>query len=448
MGGRTAIMVLCCVFLEENQQVLYQTCTGVRSVDNGPGMFPYCCCTNADKRNAYVLNDGEYVRIESDVDGSLRVVAGPTVCWLDPRDNLHEGVGPQRAPVLSQEEYLVVTETLTGEKTNVEGPKLFVPGPHQRCSENRKALNLGKNEYVRIKDEMGKFRVIPGEARVIPLPLEEVINGIQKAINVDAHTAVLVRNENDGSLQLVTMESHFGGLPGIFIPDPYQKIIETRKKIILEEFQNMAFKDRDGQFHYRSGKRSDERSFFLEPFCEKVVQEWSTDLKKEHASFENMWCFDMRPSYMKYEFNCRTIDNVELVVDVSFYWQILNIKSMIEHTADAPGDICTHARSKIIQSVSNTTLMQFLESFNDIMREGAGVGSRKEIPEQLEAEGDEEGLAATMDNAMTSASNAPRVETMSRSEEYLGGDRNASSEHYQHQHMIDTFYVKRGVQLL
>merc|ERR1711904_165802 len=47
--------------------------------------------------------------------------------------------------------------------------------------------------------------------------------------------------------------------------------------------------------------------------------------------------------------------------------------SMIERTADAPGDICTHARSMIIQAVSNITLMTFLERFNEVIRTGAGV---------------------------------------------------------------------------
>merc|ERR1719181_2194941 len=135
----------------------------------------------------------------------------------------------------------------------------------------------------------------------------------------------------------------------------------------------MVYKDMTGRFIYVSGD-SENRNFFLPPFCEVVTQEWSTDLKKEHDTFERVWRFDMRPSYMNYEFNCRTIDNVELVVDVSFYWQILDVKAMIERTADAPGDICTHARSKIIQAVSNITLMSFLEKFNEIIRDGAGVG--------------------------------------------------------------------------
>merc|ERR1712146_852076 len=98
---------------------------------------------------------------------------------------------------------------------------------------------------------------------------------------------------------------------------------------------------------------------------------------------------------MQYEFTCRTVDNVELVVDVSFYWAIIDIQKMIMCTADAPGDICTHARSKIIQSVSNKTLMEFLKDFNEIIRKGAGVdaqpgGSAEEEKrirsEELEAE--------------------------------------------------------------
>ena len=154
----------------------------------------------------------------------------------------------------------------------------------------------------------------------------------------------------------------------------HQIILEVPKKIILEEHERMVYKDETGKFIHVSGD-SVMRNFFLPPFCQVLQQEWSTDLKKEHVNFESVWKFDVRPSYMKYEFNCRTIDNVELVVDVSFYWKIVDVMEMIQHTADAPGDICTHARSMIIQAVSNITLMEFLESFNDIIRRGAGVAS-------------------------------------------------------------------------
>jgi len=266
----------------------------------------------------------------------------------------------------------VVHNTIEGQKRNELGPCLFKPGPFDECSQKKTALNLAKNEYVKIKDEHGKLRVERGEARIVPHPLEEVIdenngyNGVKKAVNIDEHHAVRYRNEDVGTIELRT--DH-----GLFIPGPYQEDITVQKKIILERYERMCYKDQTGQFIYVSGD-SDARNFFLPPFCEVVQQEWSTDLKKEHSSFEKVWRFDMRPSYMNYEFNCRTIDNVELVVDVSFYWQIIDVQSMIERTADAPGDICTHARSMIIQAVSNITLMEFLEKFNEIIRAGAGVG--------------------------------------------------------------------------
>jgi len=309
------------------------------------------------------------------VDATRRAVYGPTVDWLEPRERLLQP-GVVSCPTLTREEYIVVHNTIEGSKRNELGPCLFKPGPFDECSQKKTALNLAKNEYVKIKDEHGKLRVERGEARIVPHPLEEVVdqhinNGVKRAYNVDEHNAVQFRNEDVGTVELIT--DH-----GLFIPGPYQEDITVQKKIILENYERMVYKDMTGKFIYVSGD-SENRNFFLPPFCEVVTQEWSTDLKKEHMSFEQVWRFDMRPSYMNYEFNCRTIDNVELVVDVSFYWQILDVKSMIERTADAPGDICTHARSMIIQAVSNITLMEFLEKFNEIIRAGAGVGKGEHV---------------------------------------------------------------------
>merc|ERR1711988_748153 len=254
-------------------------------------------------------------------------------------------------------------------------------------SEKKMALNLAKNEFVKIKDEHGKLRVERGEARIIPQPLEEVIGGVRKGYNIDEHHAVQLRNTDTGTVELITEH-------GLFIPGPYQEDIQVQKKIILEVYERMAYKDETGRFHFVSGD-SEMRNFFLPPFCEVLKQEWSIDLRKEHKECERVCRFDMRPRYMNYEFNCRTINNVELVVDVSFYWQIIDVQSMIERTADAPGDICTHARSMIIQAVSNITLMEFLAQFNDIIRAGAGVNNQfLAVPQESEPvpEGDVEML--------------------------------------------------------
>merc|ERR1711959_199387 len=105
-------------------------------------------------------------------------------------------------------------------------------------------------------------------------PLEEVIGGIRKAVNIDEHHAVRLRNEDTGTVELVTEH-------GLFIPGPYQENIKVQKKIILEEYERMAYKDETGLFHYISGD-SEMRNFFLPPFCEVLEQQWSTDLRKEH----------------------------------------------------------------------------------------------------------------------------------------------------------------------
>lgn len=59
----------------------------------------------------------------------------------------------------------------------------------------------------------------------------------------------------------------------------------------------------------------------------------------------------------------RTCDNVELVLDVTFFWAVVDCQKMILHTDDAPGDICHHARSMIIEAVSQIDLKSVVSCF-------------------------------------------------------------------------------------
>jgi len=74
---------------------------------------------------------------------------------------------------------------------------------------------------------------------------------------------------------------------------------------------------------------------------------------------------------MSFEFNCRTSDNVELVLEGTFFWEVVDIPKMLRFTSDAPGDVCAHARSSFIALVSKVTLREFMEHFNE---RGARVG--------------------------------------------------------------------------
>lgn len=70
--------------------------------------------------------------------------------------------------------------------------------------------------------------------------------------------------------------------------------------------------------------------------------------------------------YMSFEFNCRTNDNVELVLEGSFFWEIVDLQAMLKFTNDTTGDICNHARSRFIELVSKVTLQEFMTQFNTI----------------------------------------------------------------------------------
>ena len=91
-------------------------------------------------------------------------------------------------------------------------------------------------------------------------------------------------------------------------------------------------KNKDGEFQYFYG--SDEkraagqpRSFFLEPYAEIVKLCWSKGRRRETR---NLFIerFDCRAQFMSFEFNCRTSDNVELILEGTFFWEVVDLPAM------------------------------------------------------------------------------------------------------------------------
>eukprot|EP01130_Rhizamoeba_saxonica_P006880 TRINITY_DN275_c0_g1_i2.p1 TRINITY_DN275_c0_g1~~TRINITY_DN275_c0_g1_i2.p1 ORF type:complete len:413 (+),score=132.05 TRINITY_DN275_c0_g1_i2:984-2222(+) len=229
-------------------------------------------------------------------------------------------------------------------------------------------------------------------------------DGVVEAVNIDEHTAVLVRDESNGTLYLVTKKQ-------LYFPTPYEAIVGIQKKVVLEDHESMVVRDKDGKYHFMSGQneigymppRDDEpydvdipdeeeggkkkkrknkkkkktgydiyevlygedggRSFFVPPYCEVVELDWTSGDGKTRKISR----IDSRPHFMEYSFVCRTSDNVELTIEVTFFWQILEVDAMIKMTDDAPGDICAHARSVVIQAVSKLPMEDFMTNFNSIL---------------------------------------------------------------------------------
>merc|ERR1712054_290172 len=127
---------------------------------------------------------------------------------------------------------------------------------------------------------------------------------------------------------------------------------------------------KDGLFKYYYGsdsKRSPDqpRSFFLPPHNEIVKLCWSRGRKRDRRDLF-IERFDTRAQYMSFEFNCRTKDNVELVLEGTFFWEVVDLPLMVQTTGDTSGDICSHARSQFIKHVAQVTWKEFMDDINCI----------------------------------------------------------------------------------
>ncbi|MEO0564531.1 MAG: SPFH domain-containing protein, partial [Chloroflexota bacterium] len=140
-----------------------------------------------------------------------------------------------------------------------------------------------------------------------------------------------------------------------------------QNRIRLEDHETVVIREVDGSYSFRHG--TDEmRSFFLEPHTELVSFWWSSGLTKDARNL-NITKLDRRPKFMWYDFEVRTKDNVELIIGITFFWQVNEVEKMVATTDDTTGDVCAHSRSMIIQSVSRVTLEAFLDGFNNIVHD-------------------------------------------------------------------------------
>jgi len=145
-----------------------------------------------------------------------------------------------------------------------------------------------------------------------------------------------------------------------------------------------------GAYSFHSGNGTgggDGTAFFLPPHCELVTMYWSSGTSTEDAEKNvvrnakavkykvPVTKVDLRAQYAFFEYKVRTSDNVELLLEGTIFWQVVDVPRMIERTGDPKGDVWYHARSALIQAVSAVTLEQFMASFNSIVSRAAATDS-------------------------------------------------------------------------
>ena len=294
-----------------------------------------------------------------------RVEVGPKLVFRKPYDEVlknYKGLEIRKATTLKSNEYARLVDERTGEVRVVRGQRgCLVPGPYEKFIDGDKAqaIDLRVYEYVKIQDrETGTIRTERGEQLVFLGPFEVLMEPKKVAIEVDESTAVLVRNKRSGQLSLVTEKM-------LFVPSNDEEVLEVRQLIKLADYEACIVRDKTGKDIFYFGKNDSQRSFFLPPHSELVPLRWSQGRRRERRDL-SIKKLDLRPMYMSFEFNFRTNDNVELVLEGSFFWEITDLEAMVKFTNDTTGDICNHARSRFIELVSKVTLQEFMVQFNKI----------------------------------------------------------------------------------
>jgi len=352
--------------------------TGNKRMIKGPCVwFPEPYDDSSEIRGAVALQDDEYLRIKDMATGQRWIKRGKALVFLEPTWQIEttgcsnkgrEAHGIRKAWVLKKYEYVRLQDTITGQVRMHRGEATIFPEPdEQPLDEAGKmaAIDLKVNEYVKILDQStGEIHVAAGREQVFLGPHERVLDGgKQKAIEVDSEHAVLVRNKSTGELRLVTENQ-------LFVPGPDERIEQVQSLIRLAEHEAMIIKDREGRFKYHFGspdKCTPEQppSFFLPPYAEVVRLCWSRGRRREKRDLY-IDRFDCRAQYMSFEFACRTKDNVELILEGTFFWEVVDLALMVRTTGDTSGDICNHARSQFIKHVARVTLKEFMDDLNII----------------------------------------------------------------------------------
>ncbi|UJR28687.1 hypothetical protein I4U23_009916 [Adineta vaga] len=342
--------------LNENDELLNDPDMQLLEIVRGPKIYhinnPYDRISEV--KSMIDLSVTQYIIVTDKLTGAKAIESGPKLFCPKPYDVVSEIHNMYN---LSSTEYIIVTDESKGEKFTVFGPKLFLPRAYDKVSAIYNYIVLNHAQYCRIIDtRTGVMRIERGPQTFSLGPYEALKEDnhqtIFNIINIDTENAVLVKNLDTGMDELIT-------IPQKFIPSFTQTFIEIRKLIKLAPYENMILIDKDGQHILKNGLK--DKSFFLYPYQQTYTQQWSNDLKKDHQSTSTVNRFDTRNQYMDYEFLVRTADNVEIILDVSIFWQITDLYKLVLVTQDPPEDICNHTRSEILSQVSKYNMKEFME---------------------------------------------------------------------------------------
>mmetsp|Transcript_82979 Transcript_82979/g.130881 ORF Transcript_82979/g.130881 Transcript_82979/m.130881 type:complete len:768 (+) Transcript_82979:69-2372(+) len=317
------------------------------------------------KQAAHTLQDDEYIVMKDSASGTKEVFKGKAVVFPEPTQTVEGGI--RKAVTLQANEYVRLLDTVSGKTTVHQGEKTVFPGAYEEFLDGEKmaAIELLINEYVKIMNQAtGEIKVERGRKLVFLDADDRILDGgKKKAVQVDDEHAVLVRDNETGQLELVKDNQ-------LFVPGANKTIEGIRELVMLADHEAIIVKDAGGnlRFHYGDPKKTTAdapRSFFLAPHEEVLKLNWSGGPRREKKDLY-IDRFDVRPQFMWNEIMCRTRDNVELKLEVTLFYQVEDLATMVRKTGNLTGDIYNHLRSKFIKEVALKSLKDFMESMHTV----------------------------------------------------------------------------------
>lgn len=197
------------------------------------------------------------------------------------------------------------------------------------------------------------------------------VAGVEDAVFLDDDAAVLLLNKTTGFKQVVTKADYKAAEPGVFVPKPYEYIIEIRKLVRVLPYEAMILRDQVGAMTIHQGSGDQGTYFFSPAYSELVTQYWSSyggDAKTPGEKVP-VTRIDLRERKASYTYEVRTGDNVKLSLSGTVYWRVVNVEKMVRATADPEGDVYQKSRSALIQAVSRTKFQEFMKGIENVTQD-------------------------------------------------------------------------------
>jgi len=304
--------------IREGQALIVWKRDGTHSIEVGPKTV-YAPFTETSHLEQVIAKEGEYLVIEYR-NGTTKHLLGPVDRWVDPIKMVK--VNTRKTIDIGPKEALAVFHDVDGQIDYrlIVGPNNFMPAPTEWHEKVKKA-KASEGEYLVLEHKDGRT-----EHKLGPCELWIELNKFDnvstlKAIDLDAHEAIVVYNDNGGEVTHKVVKG-----PAVYVPQP------------TEWLHHFSWHGDDG-----TGKKAPH----------------SLNFQKLRVIPDQMY-FDVD--------GVRTADEALITVKLMVFFGLADIETMLQQTHDPISDFINAVTADVIRHVGALdfeTFKEKAEALND-----------------------------------------------------------------------------------